>query len=63
MDRRSFGGAMQVGTLVKTLPTAGKQLIGVVIKTGTVSRSYKVLWNNNAWGWYKKENIVVVKCK
>ena len=54
---------MQVGTLVKTLPTAGKQLIGVVIKTGTVSRSYKVLWNNGAWGWYKKKNIVEVKCK
>jgi len=54
---------MQVGDLVKTLPTAGKQLIGVVIKTGTVSRSYKVLWNNGAWGWYKKGNLVEVLCK
>ena len=52
---------MQVGDLVKTLPTAGKQLIGVVIDTDEVLT--QVLWNNGAWGWYKAHNLVEVKCE
>ena len=52
---------MRVGSLVKTLPTAGKQLIGVVIDTGLTRN--KILWNNGASGWYKKENVVEVKCE
>ena len=38
---------MQVGDLVKTLPTAGKQLIGVVIDTDEVLT--QVLWNNGSF--------------
>lgn len=56
---RTFGGNMQVGTLVKTLPTAGKQLVGVVIDTGLTRN--KILWNNGASGWYKKENVMEVR--
>ena len=52
---------MQVGTLVKTLPTAQKQLIGVVIEAWFESN--KVLWNNGAIGWYKKVNLVEVVCE
>ena len=52
---------MRVGTLVKTLPTAGKQLIGIVIVAGSVKN--KVIWNNGAWGWYRKHDIVEVKCE
>ena len=52
---------MQVGTLVKTLPTAGKQLIGVVIDTGLTRN--KILWNNGASGWYTHRTLVVVLCK
>ena len=52
---------MRVGTLVKTLPTARKQLIGVVIDTGLARN--KILWNNGASGWYKKVYLVEVKCE
>jgi len=55
------GGNMQVGTLVKTLPTANKQLIGVVIDTGLTRN--KILWNNGAIGWYTHRNVVEVLCK
>ena len=61
VDTRLFGDSMRVGTLVKTLPTAGKQLIGVVIDTDEVLT--QVLWNNGAWGWYKEHNLVEVLCK